>query len=187
MQIRYTRPRNDRTLCTRHIRLRRVSGSIFYFLSWSSSHLGQWLSHILSEWLGTQVTWRNPNARQTPMVLYSMTPQWHWPISWRTMVCVPQYVKLLAKSLKKWKIEKQVGDECGPWWYPYVFLVVWWVINASQLAWANQHPAVGWGNPLNAWLASVNWMLCAHCPNTRYRYGACGMYNPILLRQHSPN
>ena len=48
-------------------------------------------------------------------------------------------------------------------------------------------PAVGYGGPLHAWLASVNQIGCACCLNRRYRYGACGMHYHILLRQYSQN
>ena len=46
-------------------------------------------------------------------------------------------------------------------------------------------PAVGWGSRLHAWLASVNRIGCACCPNTRYCYGARGVHYHILLRQYS--
>ena len=48
-------------------------------------------------------------------------------------------------------------------------------------------PAVGWGNPLRARLASVNWIGGARCLNKRYCYGAHGMHYHILLQQHSQN
>ena len=48
-------------------------------------------------------------------------------------------------------------------------------------------PAVGWGSPLHAWLASVNWIGSARCLNRRYRYGARGMHYHILLRQYHQN
>ena len=56
------------------------------------------------------------------------------------------------------------------------------IVGLSQSA-----PAVGWGSPLHAWLASVNRIGCAHCLNRCYRYGAHGMYYHILLRQYSQN
>ena len=46
-------------------------------------------------------------------------------------------------------------------------------------------PAVGWGSPLHDWLASLNRIVCARCPNRSYRYGARGMH--YLLRQYSPD
>ena len=48
-------------------------------------------------------------------------------------------------------------------------------------------PAVGRGNPLHAWLASVNWIRCARYLNRGYRYGAPGMHYHMLLRQYSQN
>ena len=48
-------------------------------------------------------------------------------------------------------------------------------------------PAVGWGSPIHAWLASVNWIGCARYLNRGYRYGAHGMHYHILLRQYSQN
>ena len=48
-------------------------------------------------------------------------------------------------------------------------------------------PAVGWWNPLHAWLVSVNRIGCACCLNRRYRYGARGMHYHILLRQCNQN
>ena len=48
-------------------------------------------------------------------------------------------------------------------------------------------PAVGWGSPLHAWLASVNWIGCTRYLNRGYRYGARGMHYHILLRQYSQN
>ena len=48
-------------------------------------------------------------------------------------------------------------------------------------------PAVGWGSPLYAWLASVNWIGGARYLNRGYRYGARGLHNHILLRQYSQN
>ena len=54
------------------------------------------------------------------------------------------------------------------------------IVGLSQSA-----PAVGWGSPLHAWLASVNWIGGARCLNRRYRYGARGMHYHILLRQYS--
>ena len=56
------------------------------------------------------------------------------------------------------------------------------IVGLSQSA-----PAVGWGSPLHAWLASVNWISSARCLNRRYRYGARGMHYHILLRQYSLN
>ena len=56
------------------------------------------------------------------------------------------------------------------------------IVGLSQLA-----PAVGWGNPFHAWLASVNWIGGARCLNRPYRYGARGMHYHILLRQYSQN
>ena len=56
------------------------------------------------------------------------------------------------------------------------------IVGLSQSA-----PAVGWGSPLHAWLASVNWIGGARCLNRRYRYGARGMHYHILLRQYSQN
>ena len=56
------------------------------------------------------------------------------------------------------------------------------IIDLSQSA-----PAVGWGSPLHAWLASVNWISSACCLNRRYRYGARGMHYHILLRQYRQN
>ena len=46
-------------------------------------------------------------------------------------------------------------------------------------------PALGWGSQLHTWLASVNLIDCACCPNRRYRHGARGMHYHILLRQYS--
>ena len=51
------------------------------------------------------------------------------------------------------------------------------IVGLSQSA-----PSVGWESPLHAWLASVNWIGCARCPNRHYRYGARGMHYCILLR-----
>ena len=48
-------------------------------------------------------------------------------------------------------------------------------------------PAVGWGSPLHAWLASVNWIGTARYLNRGYRSGARGMHYHILLRQYSQN
>ena len=50
-------------------------------------------------------------------------------------------------------------------------------------------PVVGWGSPLHAWLATVNWIGCArYLSNGRgYRYGTRGMHYHILLRQYSQN
>ena len=56
------------------------------------------------------------------------------------------------------------------------------IVGLSQSA-----PAVGWGSPLHAWLASVNWIGGARCLNRRYRYGARGMHYHILLWQYSQN
>ena len=56
------------------------------------------------------------------------------------------------------------------------------IVGLSQSA-----PAVGWGSPLHAWLASVNWISGARCLNRRYHYGARGMHNHILLRLYSQN
>ena len=56
------------------------------------------------------------------------------------------------------------------------------IVGLSQSA-----PAVGWGSPLHAWLASVNWIGGARCLNWRYRYGARGMHYHIILRQYSQN
>ena len=53
------------------------------------------------------------------------------------------------------------------------------IVGLSQSA-----PAVGWGSPLNAWLASVNWISCTRYLNRGYRYG---MHYHILLRQYSQN
>ena len=68
-----------------------------------------------------------------------------------------------------------------------VSLVEWLVINAIKSVGANQCPTVGWGSPLHAWLASLNRIVCACCPNRRYGYVACGMHYHILLQQYSPN
>ena len=48
-------------------------------------------------------------------------------------------------------------------------------------------PAVSWGSPLHAWLASVNWIGCTRYLNRGYRYRARGMHYHILLRQYSQN
>ena len=56
------------------------------------------------------------------------------------------------------------------------------IVGLSQSA-----PAMGWGSPLHAWLASVNWIGGARCLNRRYRYGARGMHYHILLRQYREN
>ena len=48
-------------------------------------------------------------------------------------------------------------------------------------------PAVGWGSPLHAWLASVNWIGGARCLSRRYGYGARGMHYYILLRRYRQN
>ena len=56
------------------------------------------------------------------------------------------------------------------------------IVGLSQSA-----PAVGWGSPPHAWLASVNWIGCARYLNRGYRYGARGMHYLILLRQYSQN
>ena len=48
-------------------------------------------------------------------------------------------------------------------------------------------PAVGWGSPLHAWQASVNWIGWARYLNRVYRYGPRGMHCHILLRQYSQN
>ena len=48
-------------------------------------------------------------------------------------------------------------------------------------------PAVGWGSPLHAWQASVNWIGGAGYLNRRYCYGARGMHYHILLRQYRQN
>ena len=56
------------------------------------------------------------------------------------------------------------------------------IIDLSQSA-----PAMGWGSPLHAWLASVNWISGAHCLNRRYHHGAHGMHCQILLRQYRKN
>ena len=47
--------------------------------------------------------------------------------------------------------------------------------------------AEGWGSPLYAWLASVNRIPSARCPNTGYYREARDMYHHILLRQYSQN
>ena len=56
------------------------------------------------------------------------------------------------------------------------------IVGLSQSA-----PAVGWGSPLHAWLASVNWIGSARYLNRRFRYGARGMHYHILLWQYSQN
>ena len=56
------------------------------------------------------------------------------------------------------------------------------IVGLSQSA-----PAMGWGSPLHAWLASVNWIGGARCLNRHYRRGARGMHYHILLRQYSQN
>ena len=56
------------------------------------------------------------------------------------------------------------------------------IVGLSQSA-----PAVGWGSPLHAWLASVNWIGSARYLNRGYRCGARGMHYHILLRQYSQN
>ena len=48
-------------------------------------------------------------------------------------------------------------------------------------------PALGWGSPLHAWLASVNWIGGARYLNRGYRYGARDMHYHILLRPYSQN
>ena len=45
--------------------------------------------------------------------------------------------------------------------------------------------AMGWGSPIHAWLASVNWISCARHLNIGYRYGARNMHYHILFRQYS--
>ena len=54
-----------------------------------------------------------------------------------------------------------------------VSMVSYWriIVGLSQVA-----LAVGWGSPLHAWLASLNRIGCARCPNRRYRYGGLGVY-----------
>ena len=52
---------------------------------------------------------------------------------------------------------------------------------------SQSEPAVGWGSPLHAWLASVNWIGSARYLNRGYRYGARGMHYHILLRQYNQN
>ena len=56
------------------------------------------------------------------------------------------------------------------------------IVGLSQSA-----PAVGWGSPTHAWLASVNWIGCARYLNRGYSYGARGRHYLILLRQYSQN
>ena len=56
------------------------------------------------------------------------------------------------------------------------------IVGLSQSA-----PAVGWGSPLHAWQALVNWIGCARYLNRGYRYGARGMHYHILLRPCSKN
>ena len=68
-----------------------------------------------------------------------------------------------------------------------LFSVVWWVINDVIVGLSQSAPTVGWGSPLHAWLASVNWIGCPRYLNRGYRYGARGMHYHILLRQYSQN
>ena len=56
------------------------------------------------------------------------------------------------------------------------------IVGLSQSA-----STVGWGSPLHAWLASVNWIGCIRHLNRGYCYGARGMHYHILLRQYSQN
>ena len=56
------------------------------------------------------------------------------------------------------------------------------IVDLSQ-----SEPALGWGSPLHAWLASVNWIGCSRYLNRGYRYGARGMHYHILLWQYSRN
>ena len=56
------------------------------------------------------------------------------------------------------------------------------IVGLSQSA-----PAVGWGSPLHAWLALVNWIGSACYLNRGYHYGARGMHYHILLRQYNQN
>ena len=76
-----------------------------------------------------------------------------------------------------WSLESWFGVILGS-------MVSHWrvIVDLSQSA-----PAVGWGSPLHAWLASVNWISCARYLHVGYRYGARGMHYHISLRQYSQN
>ena len=56
----------------------------------------------------------------------------------------------------------------------------WVIVSLSQSV-----PAAGWGSPLHAWVAVVNRISCACCPNTGYCYEAGDMHYHILLWQYS--